>query len=112
MFERWMECAIYCSREIHAPPAVVWSVIRDVGSYDQVLSGVTRVERLDEHQPIAADDGGEDATQDDERSSEEESGNAAAGAKRRRHPRWDEVPNPSRQQGRSDLLWRVGRDAC
>jgi len=44
---------------------VVWSIIRDVGSYDKVLSGVTRVERLDE-QPIAADGGGEDATKDDD----------------------------------------------
>ena len=70
MFERWMECAIYCSREIDAPPAVVWSLMRDIDSQDKVLSGVTRVEWLDrsscQEQPNVAVDSGEDATEDDD----------------------------------------------
>lgn len=102
MFERWMERAIYCSREIDAAPAVVWSVIRDVGSYDQVLSGVTRVERLDDHQQrrdcadcdqddrpsvaAAADDSGEAAatTEDDD--------NAPRRRRRRRASVQQQVP--------------------
>jgi len=50
MLERYLECAIACSREIDAPAEAVWSVMSNVASFDKVLSGVSRVERLDRYQ--------------------------------------------------------------
>jgi len=46
MLEWFLESAISCSREIDAPVETVWSVISHVDSFDQIFSGVTRVERL------------------------------------------------------------------